>query len=65
MSRGYTVFRKLDNGDELAVAWRETRKLAQQLIRDLMEMWPAEYFIRKAEPPIRCVPPHRGSKWVH
>lgn len=48
MSSGFNVFRKLDNGEPVQVAWRPDRKHAEQLVRELNEHWPAEYRIEEA-----------------
>jgi hypothetical protein len=34
----------------LQVAWRPNMALANELIRTLAQMWPAEYLIQAAEP---------------
>ena len=56
MVNGFNVLRKLDNGEELQVAWRPNRSLAEGLVHQLMELWPAEYEIREANGgPVSCV----------
>jgi hypothetical protein len=48
MGNGFNILRKLDNGEELQVAWRHNRPLAERLVHELMELWPAQYEIREA-----------------
>ena len=47
---GVNIFRKMDDGRMLQVAWRPNLALAKELIRTLAQMWPAEYLIQAAEP---------------
>ena len=49
MPGGFYIFRKLDNGEALHVAWRETFEEAKKLVAELREHWPAEYDIEKVE----------------
>jgi len=56
MANGFKVLRKLDNGEELQVAWRPNRPLAERLVQDLMQSWPAQYEIEEAESPALRVP---------
>ena len=56
MGNGFNVLRKLDNGEELQVVWRRDRTLAEQLVCQLKELWPADYEIREASSrPVSCV----------
>ena len=38
---GVNIFRKMDDGRMLQVAWRPNMALANELIRTLAQMWPA------------------------
>lgn len=57
MKRGYNIFRRLDDGQILHVAWRRSPEQARQLIADLSDTWPGEYGYREAEGvAISCMP---------
>lgn len=64
MHSGFYVFRRLEGGEELQVAWRPDLASAEKLVSDLMHLWPAEYGIAVATSRRdRCIP--SAGKWVH
>jgi hypothetical protein len=48
--KGFNIVRKLDNGEIQHLAWRANLEQAENLVRDLREHWPAEYFIEEGDP---------------
>ncbi len=48
MKSGFSIFRKLENGESLYISWRRDLKQAEELARKLNECWPAEYGIQEA-----------------
>jgi hypothetical protein len=48
MPPGFYIFRKLENGELLEVAWRSDIEQAERLVASLHELWPAEYLIQDA-----------------
>lgn len=66
MEFGYDIIRKLENGEELHVAWRPSRHSAERLVQDLMESWPAEYDIHElSRSRFFCVPYVHGHGWTN
>jgi hypothetical protein len=64
MSAGFNIYRKLENGHSLQVAWRRDRSLAEKLAKDLNENFPGEYGIEPAaSEPVRCVPYAPAKGW--
>jgi hypothetical protein len=49
LSVGFNIFRKLNEGGSLKIAWRRDHEQAQELVTRLMDLWPAEYSIEPAE----------------
>jgi hypothetical protein len=49
MQRGFNVYRRLDNGEIVHVAWRREAEQADKLMQDLNEMWPGHYGYLEAE----------------
>ena len=49
MEGGFIVFRKIENDEEVHVAWRADRGSAEQVVEDFQEIWPGEYGIREAD----------------
>ena len=58
MESGFNVFRRLDDGQELHVAWRRDVEAAEHLVADLNDTWPGEYGYREAN---SQPPPAAGS----
>ena len=56
MSHGFNIFRKLENGEIVQVAWRPDRLAAETLVHDLATQFPGEYGIDEA-----VSRPHRVS----
>ena len=62
MPPGFNVYRKLENGEIVRVAWRADRTAAEDLLRELQETFPGEYGIETAEGKpvwVRNGPKHR------
>ena len=51
MAYGFTIVRKVDDGKELYIAWLRKRESAEELLKDLKELWPAEYKMHEAAGP--------------
>ena len=47
MSGPYKIFRKLDSGELLWMALRDSLEEAEQLVESFSEHWPGEYVIRE------------------
>lgn len=47
MQTGFYILRKLETGEAVCVACRETLRQAEQLVANLQELWPADYCIQK------------------
>jgi hypothetical protein len=67
MESGFNIFRKLDDGEILYVAWRADRKNAEQLVRQLSEWWPADYGIAEGagEPSSWLDQVPTSTRWIH
>ena len=64
MSVGFNIYRKLENGYPLQVAWRPDRKTAEKLVQELKDNFPGEYGIEPAaSEPVRCVPYAPAKGW--
>ena len=64
MSVGFNIYRKLENGNPLQVAWRPDRKTAEKLVQELKDNFPGEYGIEPAaSEPVRCVPYAPAKGW--
>lgn len=64
MATGFTIYRKLETGEILQVAWRPDLNSAERLVSDLTQQFPAEYGIEPATSrPARCFPP--STRWQH
>lgn len=48
MASGFNIFRKMETGDVLQVAWRPDLSSAEKLVRELTQSFPAEYGIEPA-----------------
>lgn len=48
MKSGFNVYRKLDDGQVVHVAWRKDAQAAESLLADLNSTWPGEYGYREA-----------------
>lgn len=48
MALGFNVVRKLEDGEVLAITWRERLSEAEGIVRELAECWPGEYLIEEA-----------------
>ena len=51
MSDGFFVFRELEDGEVLNVAWRQELEQADELVRELGNLWPGKYFHAPAQNP--------------
>jgi hypothetical protein len=65
MASGFNVFRRLETGELVRIAWRPDLGGAEKLARDLNEHFPAEYGIEEAaSKPLTCVPyAQAASRW--
>jgi len=57
MEQGYTILRKIDTGEILRIASRNSLQEARQLVRSLRECWPGRYLIRKGTGRAAVCPP--------
>jgi len=57
---GYNIYRKLDDGQELHIAWRPNKESAERLVEELTDSWPAEYGIREAASRPQAPVPYTG-----
>ncbi len=48
MPSGFYVYRRLEDGQVLTVAWRKDAERAAKLVSELNELWPGEYGCREA-----------------
>jgi hypothetical protein len=48
MNRGYIIYRKLETGEVLWIASRNTLREARALAKSLGEHWPGTYLVRKS-----------------
>jgi hypothetical protein len=59
MKRGYIVYRKLETGEVLRIASRNTLREARALAKSLEGHWPGTYLVRKSRDDAEEKKPYR------